>query len=248
MLGKIPTGRDRTAATRSAWGSLLWLIALGLIALGCGCDQTTSATFTVGLEADLSTADFPVPEELREDGPSGPVVRAVLCSGGACPSAPSAPVTCVSEVCDPEPLTVSAPVGDVIDLDAYAGDLSEVVGEIDSLEILEITYQVQGNTLSIPVEDVEVFWGPAGAVAIDPAMGVQRMGTVPSIPAGATPDGAVNLDPAGTAAFTQYFETTAHRYRFFVRTGADLTPGGPFPQGDLAVTVRMRVRIEGSLL
>lgn len=212
-----------------------------------GCEQTTTATFSVGLEAGLTTADFPVPEELREDTATGPVVRSVPCDAVACPSTPEAPVTCVSGTCDPEPLIISAPVGDPVDLDELAGDLGDVIGEIDSIEILEVRYQVRRNTLTIPVEDVEIFWGPAGAASVD-SMGVQRLGVVPSIAVGTTGEGDVMLDAAGSAGFTQYYETTEHRFRFFIRTGTDLNPGGAFPEGELDVAVTMRVRVTGSLL
>jgi len=219
----------------------------GLLLLVAGCEQTTTATFSVGLEASLSTADFPVSDELREDTASGPIVREVPCDAVACPSTPEAPVTCVAGTCDPEPLIISAPVGDPVDLDELAGDLDDVIGEIDSIEILELRYQVQRNTLIIPVEEVEVFWGPAGAVSVD-SMGVQRLGVVPSIAVGTTGEGDVMLDAAGAEGFTTYYETTSHRYRFFVRTGTDLSPGGPFPEGELDVAVTMRVRVTGSLL
>jgi len=222
------------------------MLMVGLLAT-FGCEQTTTATFSVGLEASLTTADFPVPDELREDTATGPVVRSLPCDAVACPTTPEAPVTCVAGTCDPEPLTISAPVGDPVDLDELAGDLDDVIGEIDSIEILEIRYQVQRNTLTIPVEAVEIFWGPAGAASVD-SMGVQRLGVVPAVAVGTTGEGDVMLDAAGAAGFTEYYETTARRYRFFVRTGSDLNPGGPFPEGELEVAVSMRVRITGSLL
>ena len=55
--------------------SLLLLLALA------GCDQTTTATFNVGMEASLSTEDFSVPEALREETASGPRVRELACDG-----------------------------------------------------------------------------------------------------------------------------------------------------------------------
>ncbi len=223
--------------------SLAPLLLLALV----GCDQTTTATFNVGMEASLSTEDFSVPEALREETASGPRVRELACDGVPCPSTAEAPVVCTAGICDPEPLTISAQVGDVVDLDELAGDLDDVVGEIDSLEILEVNYQVSRNTLTIPVEDVEILWGPAGAASVD-ASGVQRLGVVPAIAAGSTGEGAVQLDAAGSAGFTSYYETTAHRFKFFVRTGIDLMPAGAFPEGELDVAVTMRVRITGSLL
>ena len=222
--------------------------ACGFLALlaAIGCDQTTTATFNVGLEASLSTADFPVPDELREEGASGPRVREVACTDLPCPTSAEAPVVCSSGLCDPEPLIVSALVGEA-DLDDLAGDLEAVVGEVDSLEILEVRFEVQRNTLTIPVEDVEILWGPFGAASVD-SMGIGRLGVVPSIAPGSTARGDVMLDAAGSEAFTRYYENTAHRFRFFVRTGTDLAPGGAFPEGELDVAVTMKVRITGSLL
>ena len=222
-----------------------WVV-VGALAV-VGCEQTTTATFSVGIEASLSTADFPVVDALREDTSSGPVVREVPCDAMACPTTAEAPVTCVSGVCDPEPMTVSEPVGDPIDLDELAGDLDDVIGRIDSLEILEIQFQIQRNTLTIPVEEVEIFWGPAGAASVD-SEGVQRLGVVPAILAGQVFEGAVMLDEAGAEGFTDYYEDVAHRYRFFIRSGTDLMPGGAYPEGELAVAVTMRVRVTGSLL
>jgi hypothetical protein len=65
---------------------------------------------------------------------------------------------------------------------------------------------------------------------------------------GETGEGDITLDAAGSAAFTQHFESVGHRFRFFARTDLDLEPGGAFPDGELEVAVRMSVRISGSLL
>lgn len=216
--------------------------ALGL----ASCGQTATATFPIGVEVEVSADALGLPTELRAmDG----TVGALPCGpGGMCPSSAEAPVSCEAGVCDPAPQEVSIAVGDVIDIDAIASDVEALFAEIDRVEILEVDYLIDANTLTFPIEPIEVFWGPEGAGAIDDAMGVRRLGTVPAISAGETGEGSVALDAAGSAALSDHFETTAHRFRVFARTRVDLDPGQPWPEGNLRVSVRMRVRVSGSLL
>lgn len=212
------------------------------------CGGGVSATFSAGVELEISTADFDLPDELREEGASGPMIRDLPCGPmGMCPSSPSIAITCEGGRCDPEAQTVSVPVGDVVDFDEIASGLDDGFGNIDSVEILEVDYQVSSNTLSVATSDVEIFWGPPGSVGITDS-GVERLGIVPPIAPGTTGEGAVLLDAAGAAALTRHFEEVGHSYQFFASTLVDLEPGGAFPEGALQVAVRLRVRISGSLL
>ncbi len=210
------------------------------------CGQTATATFPVGVEVELSADELGLPAELRAaDG----TVAALPCGPmGSCPSSAEAPVVCAADVCDPSPQEIAVPVGDVVDIDAIASDVEALFAEIDRVEILAVDYQIDRNSLSFPIEPIEIFWGPASVEVLDEAMGVRLLGTVPTIAAGARGEGAVALDAAGSAALSDHFETTDHRFRVFARTRVDLEPGQPWPEGSLAVSVRMRVRVRGSLL
>jgi len=226
----------------SLTGFLLCLLTL------FGCESAASATFPVGVELEFSGSDFPLPPELREESASGPRIVELPCGpAGMCPSTDGVPILCEADLCNPAPQTIELPVGDVVDLDALAGDADRLFREIDTIEIISVEFLVQPNTLTVPTSEIELFWGPVGAVDIDESMGVTFMGTVPAIASGETGEGSVALDSAGLAAFTQHFETVAHRFRFFARTEVDLEPGGAFPDGNLGVAVRMSVRISGSL-
>lgn len=223
-------------------------LLLAFLATLTSCGGGVSATFSAGVELEISTEDFDLPEELREEGPSGPRIRDLPCGPmGMCPSSPSVAILCEGGRCDPEAQTVSVPVGDVVDFDDIASSLDEGFGNIDSIEILDVDYQVSSNTLSVATGDVEIFWGPPGSVGIaDP--GVQRLGRVPPIAAEMTGEGTVVLDAEGAAALTRHFEEVGHSYQFFASTVVDLEPAGAFPEGTLQVAVRLRVRISGSLL
>ncbi len=227
------------------FGSAFLLLGLG--GLSASCAGGASATFPVGVEASLDTADFALPMELREEDPSGDRVRALPCGPmGMCPSSGDVPITCEAGTCDPAAQTVSAVVGDA-DIDELAGDVGEIFSSIDTIEILALDYNIERNTLTIPTEPLEIYWGPAGAVDID-SPAVHLLGTVPAVDAGTTGEGAIGLDAAGNAAFSSHFETTSHRFRFFTRTTVDLDPGQRWPEGAIDVQVRMSVRVEGSIL
>ena len=220
---------------------------LALFLLSSSCAGGASATFPVGVEVSLDASEIMLPPELREEDPSGDRVRSLPCGpGGMCPSSAEVPVTCEADRCDPAAQTISSVVGDA-DIDELAGDLGELFMTIDTIAIQSIEFNVERNTLTIPTEPIEVFWGPVGAVDVE-SPGVNRLGTVPAIAAGSTEMGAIALDPAGNAAFTEYFETTAHQFRFFIRSTVDLDPGQRWPEGAIDVQVRMSVRVEGSLL
>ena len=89
---------------------------------------------------------------------------------------------------------------------------------------------------------------PEAATAIDPALGVRRFGTVPRLPAGATPAGQVAIDPVGAGELSDYLVMGGSRIRFFAQTSADLDPGDPFPAGSVRVSVNVTIRAVGSVL
>jgi len=226
-----------------------WIGLLLTIGALPACGQSATAEFPVGLEVELDASELALPSELRMNGAMGATVAEVPCGPmGMCPSTAEAPVSCMADMCNPDPQTISVALGDVVDLDELAGDFDAVFRDIDTVEILAVDYRVTENTLTVDIPELEVHWGPPGAVEIDPAMGTRQLGTMPGVVAGASPEGAIALDAGGNAAFSDYFETTSHRFRFFGRTAVDLEPGGAFPEGRVVIQVTMRVRLSGSLL
>ncbi|MEQ8890127.1 MAG: hypothetical protein RID93_20965, partial [Sandaracinaceae bacterium] len=173
-----------------------FVLTAALLALGTSCDGTISVVFSTGpQDFQVDTSELDLPTAFRDDDGN---IRSVPCGPmGMCPPSETVTLTCERDVCDPAPKTVSAPVGTVIDVDMLLSETREVISSVDSYTFEQIRYEVSLNTLTFPVNDVEIFWGPEAATAIDPALGVRRLGTVPAVAAGATPSGDVILDPAG---------------------------------------------------
>lgn len=216
-----------------------------LSSLSSCLDDSASATFPVGQEFVLNTASIGIPDTLRD----GSTVASIPCGPmGMCPSTAEVPVTCEGSICDPAPLTFSVQVGDVIDFEAISTELGELFSDIDSIEILDVEYNIMLNTLTVPVGQLDIFWGPSGAVDVDPAMGTILLGTVPPLAVGEMGMGAVSLDAAGNDALSVHLTSAQPRIKLFVRTSLDLVPGMPFPEGDIQVQVRLTVRVAGSIL
>lgn len=227
--------------------ALLFLFLVASSLLVASCDGTISVTFATGpQEFEVSTTAFALPTELRD----GSTIASVPCGPtGMCP--PSAEVTleCVADVCDPAPRTLSAPVGSVLDVDVLLAETRDVgLRTVDSYAIERVTYDIQLNTMTVPLGEVIVFWGPEAATTIDPALGVRRLGTVPSIGAGQTGIGDLVIDGVGAGELSDYLVSRGTRVRFFAQTTVDLDPGDPFPDGSVRVAVNATIRAVGRLL
>jgi len=216
-----------------------------VVALTSCSDLGTVSYETQELEFSVMASSLDVPDALRMDGR----IAEVPCRpGGMCPSTETLTVTCERSLCDPAPRTVTAPVGDVIDFDELTGDLSVAFRAVDAIVLKKLSYTVQLNTLSVDLEEVEIFWGPEGAVDVDPALGVERLATIPPQRARTTSSGEADVDPAGSQALSDYLVDSSRRIRLFVRTRVDLVPGGALPEGEMSVIAQMTVDVSGPQL
>ena len=224
------------------------LCVSALSVLAFGCDGTISVTFSTGpQEFEVSTMSLALPMELR-DGTSGNIASVPCGPMGMCPPSDEVTLDCNADVCDPAPKTISAP-GSIIDIDALLAETSEIgLNVVDSYSVERVAYEIQLNTLTVPINDIEVYWGPAAATSIDPALGVRPFGRIPAIPAGATPSGNMIIDGAGVMALSDYLVAGNGRIRLFAQTIVDLDPGDPFPEGSVRMSVNATVRAVGSLL
>ncbi len=222
------------------------LFGWGLLALGC--DGTISVVFSTGpQEFEVSTASLALPTELRDA--SGTIASVPCGPMGMCPPSDEVTLDCNAGVCDPAPRTVSAPVGGVIDTSALLAETGDVgLNVVDSYSIEVVSYEISLNTLTVPINEIEVFWGPEAATSIDPSQGVRPFGRIPAIAAGATTSGNVIIDGAGTAALSDFLVAGGGRLRLFARTSVDLDPGDPYPEGSVRMSVNATIRAVGSLL
>jgi hypothetical protein len=219
------------------------------VTFGVGCTSADEGCETPPLAFEVSTADIQPPAELRDDSGSEPTVAELPCGPmGMCPSSPEASVSvsCEGGACDPAPTTITVPLGDVLELDLES-EVGELFTRVDRIELIEARYQVERNTLTLDLGQVELFWGPPGALSVDAAMGVERIGTVPPLEAAAVRSGTVDLDEAGQRSLSDQL-TEVGRVRFFARTSTDLDPGDPWPEGSLRVSMALRVQATGSML
>ena len=223
------------------------VLAGAMLTLGTSCDGTISVVFATGpQEFQIDTSELDLPTAFRDDDGN---IRSVPCGPmGMCPPTETVTLTCEAGACDPAPKTVSAPVGGVIDVDELLSETREVIASVDSYTFEEIRYEVPLNTLTFPVNEVEIFWGPEAATAIDPELGVRRLGVVPAIGAGETPSGQVQIDAAGAQELSDYLVDRGRRVRFFAQTVVDLDPGDPFPAGEIRTSVNVTVRAVGSII
>ncbi len=223
---------------------------LPLVLLLASCDGTISVTFSTGpqpFEVSTQSLGLSLPAELES---ADARIASVPCGPmGMCPSSEEVTITCEADVCDPAEKTVSVPVGNVIDVDDLLAETRDVgLRIVDAYEIVSVVYDVQTNTFTLPVEDIVIFWGPEAANAVDPALGVRRLGTVPRLEPGTTlNDGQVIIDADGAAQLSDYLVDGGSRIRFFAQTSADLDPGDPFPAGGVSLTVNATVRAVGSV-
>ncbi len=215
---------------------------LALLLLSSCSDIGTVTYETQDVELSVSSGSLEVPMALADGGR----IASLPCpTGGMCPSTAGITVTCERSVCNPAPRTITAPVGDVIDFDALLGDLSAAFVVVDAIEVSELSYTVQLNTLTIDLSEIEIFWGPEGAVDVDPALGVHRLATIPAQQARMTSSGMGEVDAAGSAALSDYLVNSSRRIRLFVRTRVDLEPGDPLPEGEIQAVTRMKVDVSG---
>jgi hypothetical protein len=109
-------------------------------------------------------------------------------------------------------------------------------------------YTVELNTLTVDVEAIEIFWGPEGAVDVDPALGVERLATIPAQRARTTSSGEADVDALGSEHLSDYLVDRSRRIRLFARTRVDLEPGGALPEGELSAVAQMTVDVSGPQL
>lgn len=218
-----------------------------LLPVFVGCDDSVVVQLQTGpQEFEVSTASLGLPMELR--GSDGRIASVPCGPMGACPSSASVPVSCEASMCDPAARTISAPLGGVVDFDELLSEARTLLRRVDAIEVLAGTYTIPTNTLTVDLPETEVWWSPEAALDADPAMGAVLLARVPPVRAGDAVGGDIAVDPAGSAALSDYLVNTDRRVRFWARTRVDLNPGDPFPAGNLRVAVNVTVRVVGSLL
>lgn len=224
----------------------IWAVPVSISLFVTSCATPVSVDVNAGpFDVAISSSQLALPSELRDNSTTPASIYSVPCGGmlPGCPSSGGITITCnSSSECDPDPIAVSIPAGDVIDLDMLSGGLSNSVPSIDAIEIRSVMVTVNTNTLTIPLQSMELYWG----TETDTEPNLDRhFATIPGLAAGSTSLGDIALDASGISDLSDFLVGTSHRIRVFVRTSVDLNPGGPFPEGDLSMTATFKVTARG---
>lgn len=218
------------------------LLSLGSLVALVGCNGTGSATFPLGAEVELDADGLALPEALRD----GATVATLPCGPmGMCPTSSESPVTCVADICEPAPKTLVVDLG-VVDVEESARAFSSIFRSFERFEIEEIVARAERNTLNVDAGELEVFWAPAGAVALDES--AQRLAVFPAIEAGTAGDLDVTLDEVGSAALSEHFANVSTRFKLFARSEVAVAAGDPWPAGSLRLALVITVTVAGRLL
>ena len=105
-----------------------------------------------------------------------------------------------------------------------------------NISINRISYTVDSNSLNTDLPPAIIYLAPHGVT--DPNdTSAKKFGTVPSIPAGTTPTGNVNLEPDAAATFSSFTRDISMSFNLIVQETLDVPSGAPVPSGAVQITV-----------
>ncbi len=222
--------------------------ATGLTA--CGLIDSDVTQFDLGLPDKQFTIDagnwgLSNPEQLLAQQctttPNDPCpgLAAQACRPGQCVAACNA----ATNTCD---LTLFVSLYQGIDLVNEKPELQSINDEpIISVTIDAINYEVTANTFNVATPEMGV-WAAPSTVMVPGDPGSKRVGTLPSVPAGATlPKTAMVFDADGKANLASFMGSYRTPFNVVVGTGIELHQGSPVPQG--AMTVKVSIAAHAGL-
>ncbi|HVV82025.1 MAG TPA: hypothetical protein VHE35_03055 [Kofleriaceae bacterium] len=231
------------------FAKLLLATALAAPLVGCGLIDADVTQFDLGLPDKQFTVDA------GNWGLSNPEqYLSQQCTTSPDPCAQAAmqacrPGQCVgmcnpgSHTCD---LTLFVSLYQGIDLVTEKPELQSINDEpIIDVTIDSIDYQVTANTLNVPTPEMGVWAAPA-TVMVPGDPGSKRVGTVPSVPAGATlPTTSMVFDPSGKDNLKSFMGSYKTPFNIVVGSGMTLHQNSPVPQG--AMTVKVSIAAHAGL-
>src|SRR5262249_47741511 len=137
-------------------------------------------------------------EPFKESTDGGTLVRRVPCTNSeSCrldPGNATVAVRCTQDLCDPDPLPLSARVDGILDV---TGDdkIRQLLRSVDEILVREVVYRMDTNSLTLRLEKTEIRWGPEEAVDTSPESGVIGLGAMPPFEPFETRSGRVEMDP-----------------------------------------------------
>ncbi len=106
----------------------------------------------------------------------------------------------------------------------------------------DVWFQIGENTLDVATPELDVFVGPMSATGPSDS-GVVAVGSLPSVPAGATGKFELQISSSGRAALTQFIDDYKTPFRIIVAGTEVLNAGDPVPQGRIVGTVQATAHV-----
>jgi hypothetical protein len=213
---------------------------VGAVLIGCSLN-ITRLTFDLPKQTysfDTSMWGNLPPAAVGLTFPSIPCGADADCCGTAAKAAgwdcQTTPTVCDTGSCEPQ---IPESTSSSINLAMQVGALATFPGHsLLDVTIGSITYAVSDNTLNVDLPPMEIYLAPDGVT--DPHDPNARLfGTVPSIPAGSNPMGAVQKTSNADAVFEMYTKNVSTPFNVIGATTVVIAPGTPVPTGHITVTV-----------
>lgn len=214
-------------------------VLVGALLVGCSLD-ITRLTFDLPKQTysfDTSMWGNLPPAAAGVSFPSVPCgADADCCAIGAVAnvSCQTTPMVCDAGTCEGQ---IPESVNSSINLAMQVPALATFPGHsLLDVTISSITYMVSNNTLNVDLPPVSIYLAPDGVTdPTDPR--ATLFGTVPSIPAGTNPSGAVQKTANADAVFEMYTKNVSTPFNVIGATTVIIKAGTPVPNGHVTVTI-----------
>jgi hypothetical protein len=214
------------------------IAALGLVGCGLISSDITKITFDLPTETyTFDTAQWNIPPALR--GMSFPSIACAstndCCTLGTVAGLDCATTTltcqsgsCAAELPESQATSINLSTQVMPSLSSYTS--------LVSISISRITYTVRSNTLNVDVPPLSIYLAPDGVT--DPTDSRAKLfGTVPSIAAGTTPTGNVQLTSDAASVFQMFTGNLATPFEIITAATVVIGAGTPVPSGAITIDV-----------
>ena len=212
------------------------IAALGLVGCGLISSDITRLTFDLPTETyTFDTAQWNIPPALQ-----GATFPSIPCTPDCCTigstvglSCTTTPLVCMSDSCSAQ---LPESQATTIDLSTDVKPSLSQYTSLVSISISRITYNVRSNTLNVDIPPLSIYLAPSGVTdPTDPS--AKLFGTVPTITAGTTPMGNVQLVSNAAAVFQSFTSNLATPFEIITAATVVIGAGTPVPTGAITIDV-----------
>jgi hypothetical protein len=214
------------------------IAALGLVGCGLISSDITKLTFDLPTETyTFDTAQWNIPPALN-----GASVPPIACTSDSecCTWGIAAGIDCATTMltCQSGACTAAFPESQATSIN-LSTDVKPSLSQYTSLvsiSISRITYNVKSNTLNVDVPPLSIYLAPDGVTSPTDSR-AQLFGTVPSIAAGTTPTGNVQLVSNAAAVFQTFTGNLSTPFEIITAATVVIGAGTPVPTGAITIDV-----------